>query len=1012
MKNTARSQYRLRTLLTYPFVALILLPALLIAGTSLYTGLKAVDTLSERVIIDVSSRVEQASVHQLEEAAIALRSTLPSPQYVSAATIAMFADPVEVERTLFELGYGARTSSYFYYGTAAGAFVGVDRGRIGGQTSALVRTKRTPSEKRHIYSASRPGDRSRLIEVEQRNFNVTERPWFTAAARAQKLTWTPVYVSFASKALVTTASQPLYGTTGELLGVLAADVELAGLSAFMKSVSVSETGVAFIVDEQGYLVASTTPGEPFKSGGTEQQRIRASESLDPVERAAASWLQRRQASGESANDRSMLAAKTKTSDGDAIDLAVRRVSGVEGVGWDVVVAIPRRDLTAPIVKSAVAMFLVTFGALAAALQLGLWIVSRVTRDVDSLVDAARLSTVEGSDFIEPETTLQETAILSSAFSGMFASLNRSAATIRSQNDALAALNATLEERVDRRTQQLEEKNFDLLRQIAAREALERELRDANETVTEQSRNKARFISMLSHELRTPLQSIIAEAELLRTTHPDRAEVNTETLSAASRSLLSLVDQILSQGFIDSGRIEIALAALNIRELLADAVRIACSAANVADSRVTIRVSESVPTLLYGDGGVVRQVVLNLLANAFKHAPSANVNVSVRMAALPEGVTALASLGTSAIDTLLVEVSDDGPGVPASLQPTLFDATRAYSRRDDSGARGLGLVICGLLVKSLGGRIEYSPVVPQGSRFSFFAQVARMESTPARPATPSSGARYSPAKSLKCMLVDDNPVNLQLIRQLLLALDHRVSCVTTGEMAVTEARATARAVANSPTPTDPFDVVLMDLNLPGMSGAQAIRAIADECRQRSMPVPRFIVLSASTRAEFAAQLSAADHAIYVSKPATIESLQNALDACLVESTHHAAPMTIEHNQVLDEAILAQLAYIDEKSSSPFLNALLNDFATALPNELARCVSAAYLDNPPEIIRSSHSLKGAASQLGAIAVTHFLDTLPHKKQAEPKKAVEEAAILCAEETARAIRAWIAARVSNSA
>ncbi|TAG79680.1 MAG: response regulator [Burkholderiales bacterium] len=1007
MKNTARSQYRLRTLLTYPFVALILLPALLIAGTSLYTGLNAVDTLSERVIIDVSSRVEQASVHQLEEAAIALRSTLPSPQYVSAATVAMFADPTEVERTLFELGFGARTSSYFYYGTAAGAFIGVDRGRIGGQASALVRTKRTPGEKRHIYSASRPGDRSRLIEVEQRTFNVTERPWFTAAARARKLTWTPVYVSFASKALVTTASQPLYGTNGELVGVLAADVELAGLSAFMKGVSVSETGVAFIVDEQGFLVASTTPGEPFKSGGTEQQRIRATESLDPVERAAAIWLQRRQAGGESVSDRSMLAAKIKDAHGDAIDLAVRRVSGVEGVAWDVVVAIPRRDLTAPIVKSAVAMFLVTFGALVAALQLGLWIVRRVTRDVDSLVDAARRATVEGSEFVEPQTTLQETGILSSAFRGMFASLNRSAATIQSQNDALAALNATLEERVDRRIQQLEEKNFDLLRQIAAREALERELRDANEMVTAQSRNKARFISMLSHELRTPLQSIVAEAELLRTNHPDRAAINTETLSAASRSLLSLVDQILSQGFIDSGRIEIALGALNIRELIADAVRIACSAASVAESRVRIHVSEEVPGLLHGDGGVVRQVVLNLLANAFKHAPNANVEVRVRMAPLPQGITALASLESSAVDTLLIEVSDDGPGVPTELQPTLFDVTRAYSRREATGARGLGLVICGLLVKSLGGRIEYSPVAPRGSRFSFFAQVAHPTPEHRELASGAVDAKDLPTVTLKCLLVDDNPVNLQLIRQLLLALGHRVSCVTTGEAAVAEARNTALDTANNGSAAELFDVVLMDLNLPGMSGAQALHTIADECRQRSLPVPRFIVLTASTHAEFVAQVSAVDEAIYLSKPATIDSLRHALAARPISAASTAVVSPNAADRVIDQAILMQLAEIEKKSPDPFLNALLHEFVSTLPDELGRCVAAAYAGNPLKLHKLIHSLQGSASQLGAVAVINFLKRLPANSEDLPKNAVEDAAKLCAEQTASAIHKWIATR-----
>lgn len=1008
MNTSARSQYRLRTLLTYPFVALILLPALLIAGTSLYTGLKAVDTLSERVIIDVSSRVEQASVHQLEEAAIALRSTLPSPQYVSAATIAMFSDPSEVERTLFELSSGARTSSYFYFGTASGAFIGVDRGRIGGQSSAIVRTKASAAEKRHIYSATRPGDRSRLLEVEQRNFNVVERPWFSAAAKAQKLTWTPVYVSFASKALVTTASQPLYDTNGGLLGVLAADVELAGLSAFMKGVSVSETGVAFIVDEMGYLVASTAPGEPFKSIGNEQQRIKATESLDSVERAAASWWEARQASGERVKNGAMLAAKIKDSAGDAIDFAVRRVSGVDGISWDVVVAIPRRDLTAPIVKSAVAMFLVTFGALAAALQLGLWIVARVTRDVDSLVEAARRSTVEHSDFVEPQTTLQETGILSRAFSDMFASLNRSAATIRSQNDALGALNATLEDRVDRRTRQLEEKNFDLLRQIEAREALERELREANETVTEQARNKARFISMLSHELRTPLQSIIAEAELLRANATNRPDSNTETLSAASRSLLSLIDQILSQGFIDSGRIEISLGPLNVRTLLADAVRIACSAAGVSESRVAISLDDSVPPVLSGDGGVVRQVVLNLLANAFKHAPDAHVAIHVRLTALPGNVERLASLEKTKVEALVISVSDDGPGVPAALHSSLFDASRAYERRETTGARGLGLVICSLLVKSLGGQIEYSPAAPNGSRFTFFAQVASAELSGTVSIDSPNPFMAPQTRPLHCLLVDDNPVNLQLIKQLLLSLGHEVKCVTTGEMALNEALAAAGQLDAGGRAVAAFDVVLMDLNLPGMSGAQAIRAISNECRLRSIQPPRFIVLTASTRAEFAAQLSPDDQAIYVSKPATIISLERALKECMGGQPEALPPFGMQAaDAVLDEQVLEQLAQIDERSAAPFLNALLEQYAKTLADDLARCVEAAFSGDTNQLSRQSHSIKGAASQLGVISVSEFVAALPQRSKASNRNVVDADAQACVARTRDAINAWIAQR-----
>ncbi|MGL4233886.1 MAG: PDC sensor domain-containing protein, partial [Casimicrobium sp.] len=490
---------RLRTLLTVPFTALILAPAMIIALTSLYTGLRAVDTLSERVITDVSSRVEQAAVHQLEEAAITLRSSVPDPVNTHGSAIALFEDMETLEKKFFELTSATRTTSYIFYGAEDGSFLGVDRGRARAQAAATVRAKGAIPEPRRVYSARTPGDRTRLQEVESRIFDPRERPWYTQAKAANRLTWTPVYVSFASNALVTTASQPVVTREAKLLGVLAADVELSELSAFMKNVSVSENGVAFIVDRDGLLVASSAPGDPFKQDGSAQTRVKARDHGDEVERAAADWWQqiRSEAIPSGAALRS---AKINSDKGDSIDVAVRRVSRIDGVDWDVVVAIPRSDLTAPIVRSATIMFVVIFTALIAALQLGLWIVNRVTGDVDQLVKSANNYTIDGNQYVEPKTTLQETSVLSGAFVGMFRRLRDSLSTIRKQNEDLAALNTTLEERVERRTRQLENKNFELTAEVSRREQLENELREASEAATKQADDKVRFMAMLSHEL--------------------------------------------------------------------------------------------------------------------------------------------------------------------------------------------------------------------------------------------------------------------------------------------------------------------------------------------------------------------------------------------------------------------------------------------------------------------------------------------------------------------------------
>ncbi len=451
---------RLRTLLTVPFVLLIVVPAVIIAGSSLYAGLKAVDVLSRQLMDDISARVGQAAVHQLEEAAVTMRATFPNVEDSQNASVELFADSERLERKLFELTAATRTTAYLFFGRADGSFVGVDRVRPGARAAATVRLQHGGGVPRKIYASRTPGDRTRLLETETRVYDARDRPWYVQAKSAQRLTWTPGYVSFASGALVTTAAQPVTTATGSLFGVLAADVELAELSTFMKGVAVSANGVAFIVDRDGLLVASSTPDEPFRTEAGVQKRVAARDSPSELVRAAAQWWR---SQGRIANSSPNIAMITST--GEQVDVASRRVGGVDGIDWDIVVAVPRSDFTAPVVKSAVSMFFVILAALAAALVLGLWVLRRVTRDVDELVAVTRHISADQLPTRMPVTSLAETGVLAQAFGEMVARLTQSVETIRSQNDQFAMLNTTLEERAERRTTQLGEQNLTLTEEI-------------------------------------------------------------------------------------------------------------------------------------------------------------------------------------------------------------------------------------------------------------------------------------------------------------------------------------------------------------------------------------------------------------------------------------------------------------------------------------------------------------------------------------------------------------------
>lgn len=989
--HSAPKQWRLKTLLTVPFVALILAPALVIALSSLYTGLKAVDSLSSRVITDVSSRAELAAIHQLEEATVMLRSTVPDPENSLGSSEFLFRDNSLLEKKLFEMSSATRTTGYFFYGAIDGTFVGVDRGRPGAKAAATVRLRGPEYLPRRIYSARTPGDRSRLLEVESRIYDARERPWFVRAMQSNKLTWTPIYVSFASGALVTTASQPVVSSGGTLLGVLAADVELSELSSFMKTMSVSENGVAFIVDNEGYLVASSSPGTPFIEQNGVQSRIRLSEAKNEVESAAAQWWSRER--GNLAADGVPVApdnlkgvrnAKIKTASGAAIDVAFQRIRGLEGVDWDVVVAIPRSDLTAPIVRSAALMFAVIVTALIAALQLGLWLVSRISRDVEELAKAADDYGRVSDEFVLPESRLRETSVLSTAFASMFTRLKESLTTIRDQNEDLAALNATLEGRVVSRTRQLESKNAELSAEVDRRKRLEADLRAASDEATEQADNKVRFMAMLGHELRTPLQAVIASSELLRRGEGEPI-AHTETLSAASQSLLTLVDGVLTYAKLEAGRVDREYSVFDLRSTIDEAVRVAQSARQ-SGAKVVIDFTSDLPQTLETDRGILRQILINLVSNSLRHAPQGTIHIRVAKGPASESIAdtpRVSVMGERAPQTrpfaLCVTVADDGPGIPEALRGKLFQPFQQVGRStaDPSQGSGLGLAICALLARALDGDIMLVDDGVPGTRIDF--SVSAFASTDmislATGPTTSEATRAQSLMPINILLVEDHGVNLRLLSELLAIDRHRVAAAQSGESAIElvaqslhEADPAANAAqAASPVWVGDCDLVLMDLNLPGRSGTETVtelRALYARAHRRE---PIYVALSASTLEEVRDECAAVGMSRFLSKPATLEQLRALISEIasdrLPAGVSAADATSRDATPVLDESALSRLRAVEKNSSEPFVNKLIDEFLKVLESDVNRLVASIESGDQSKIRKSAHSLAGSALTVGA-------------------------------------------------
>ena len=791
-----------------------------------------------------------------------------------------------------------------------------------------------------------------------------------------------MYVSFASGALVTTAAQPVHTATGSLFGVLAADVELAELSTFMKGVNVSANGVAFIVDRDGFLVATSTPDEPFRLESGVQKRVAARDSPSELVRAATQWWR---AGGRLEKTSPNIGLISIT--GEKVDVASRKVSGVDGIDWDIVVAVPRSDFTAPVVKSAVSMFFVILAALAAALILGLWVLRRVTRDVDQLVAVTKDISADGLPTVIPVTSLAETGVLAQAFGEMVGRLAQSLETIRTQNDQFALLNATLEDRVERRTTQLDEQNLTLTEEILRRERLERELRQTSQAAQKAAQDKARFLAILSHELRTPLQAVVGASHLLSARGiAGQRPAEIETLDAASKSLLTLIDGVLSYSRLEAGVVTPTLNLFSLRLCVDEALRVACAAQSRPDVTLAVDIGHSVPSVIHTDHGMLRQVLINLVGNALKFTHSGEVRIAVR-----------ADPSERAGDPLRLRfaVSDTGTGIDLHTQQRLF---QPFQQGDTAPGQppvgsGLGLVICAMLTRALGGEIDMTSEPGKGTcmSFSILAQsqpnVAAISPETAQASSESDGAVMRP---LRVMVVEDNDINRDLLSIMLGQLGHDVVAVADGEAAVSMCE------------TQVFDAVFMDLNLPRIGGIEATRRILQAQGTRT-PSLVIIALTASVSDADRALCEAAGMRGFLTKPATVFSLDVALRGAVHESSVAVLAAKLQNGSIeklLNLATLESLAELDGRAATPFLQRLIDQFVDGLPSQIAQIEAYHAAQSVNQTRAEAHSLAGAAAAVGGSALGRIAREMSEQPSTEKMTLLADTA----RATTAALRVWM--------
>lgn len=383
--------------------------------------------------------------------------------------------------------------------------------------------------------------------------------------------------------------------------------------------------------------------------------------------------------------------------------------------------------------------------------------------------------------------------------------------------------------------------------ITARAHFERDLAAARDDAEAGSRARSEFLAVMSHELRTPLNGILGAVGLLRGLKLEAEAAHYADIVQQSGShMLMLVDDILDFSSLDSDRVVLRVARFDLAALLADLGAMIEARARARGLAFTLDLPADLPRAVIGDAPRLRQIIVNLASNAIKFTREGGVTISV--AATPEAAEGL---------RLTIAVRDTGIGIPPDKCAHLFEA---FTQLDGSlsrrfGGTGLGLAICRHLALLMQGAITAESSPGEGSLFRVEVRLHRAPADiPAPPAEPG-------ADRLRVLIAEDDPTNRLVATRMVSRLGHHVDAVEDGAEAVETLRR-AR-----------YDVVLMDLMMPGMDGLAATRAIrAETAPHAATPI---VGLTANARPDDEAACMAAGMDAFLTKPVSAERLSRTL-----------------------------------------------------------------------------------------------------------------------------------------
>lgn len=473
--------------------------------------------------------------------------------------------------------------------------------------------------------------------------------------------------------------------------------------------------------------------------------------------------------------------------------------------------------------------------------------------------------------------------------GAAASSWLSARLLEQTRHSLLSLNESLEWRIQARTAEFEQSteilshtNQELEVEIARRQVMEYELREAKEEAESANQVKTRFLANMSHEIRTPMTAIIGFAEVLKGTDLTAEQRDyLDTICHSGDLLISLINDILDISKIEANQVELEQIDFDLEYLLATLLKIMRQKVHGKPIELRVEYPDEIPRTFKGDPTRIRQILLNLLNNAVKFTQQGEVVLTVSRSA------------SESASLLCLSVRDTGIGIPKSRQKAVFEAfvqgdgsiTRRY------GGTGLGLTISKQLAERMGGTLSLRSEERQGSEF-----LVRLPLIPGQPAPekPIVLRRREELAGHGVLIVEDNPINQTLLEKYCRDAEMRLAGIMDS---ATDALVWLETYA------DRIDLILCDIMMPSMDGF----AFAERVRARpAWKRLKLIALTSDALPGNAEKSRRTGFDAYLAKPLLRRDFLNVLQATLGDSrevkdqivTHHLAEeIQVKHVRVL-------------------------------------------------------------------------------------------------------------------